>query len=64
MIKIGDKVKIFDNGLIGEVSDVNEAEGYCYVDVDDVQLKLSGIKPELAGCSFSRKISEVKKLGQ
>ena len=58
MFELGDKVLIKDLGITGEISDINVKEGYCYVDVAEEDL--NGNKPELAGCSFSRKLSDIE----
>lgn len=56
MLKLGDKVIIKDNSLVGEICDIND--GYCYVDVRD----LKGIKPDFMDSLFERKIDEVEKI--
>lgn len=55
MLKLADTVKINDNGLIGEICDINN--GYCYIDVDPD--KLEGNIPDVPDRLFYRKTDEV-----
>lgn len=55
-LKLGDTVKINDNGLIGEICDINK--DYCYVDVDVDDL--NGIEPDFLDCLFERSFDEIE----
>lgn len=58
MFMLGDKVKIKDNGLIGEICDINGE--YCYVDVRKEERK--DIKPDFMDSLFERCLNEVEKI--
>ena len=58
MLALGDKVRIKDNNLVGEICDKNGE--YCYVDVN-VNC-LCNIKPDFMDRLFERRIEEVEKI--
>ena len=55
MLKLADTVKINDNGLIGEICDINDC--YCYVDVDIEDI--GNNKPDFLDRLFERKLEDV-----
>lgn len=57
MLSLGDKVRIKDNNLTGEICDINGE--YCYVDVN-VNC-LGNIKPDFMDNLFERRLEEVEK---
>ncbi|MBQ9383906.1 MAG: hypothetical protein IJT87_06685 [Ruminiclostridium sp.] len=58
MFVLGDKVKIKDNDLIGEICDI--CDDYCYVDVNPD--KMNGIKPDFMDRLFERKLEGIEKI--